>query len=138
MTPEERRAWIARRDQEAMRRNDQRRYGRHHQKRLAAMVAYQATEAGRAAATRAKAAWAARNREKRAAALAVNNAIRDGRLARGMLCAVAGFDCAGRIEAHHWNYQRPLRVTWLCRVHHVMADRLRRLDEEPEGSQVAA
>jgi hypothetical protein len=29
-----------------------------------------------------------------------------------------GDGCWGRIEAHHYNYDRPLEVTWLCVGHH--------------------
>lgn len=32
-------------------------------------------------------------------------------------------------EAHHWDYKQPLKVTWLCRKHHVYADKVRRVRE---------
>jgi hypothetical protein len=34
-----------------------------------------------------------------------------------------------KTEAHHWDYKQPLRVTWLCRKHHVYADKVRRVQE---------
>lgn len=45
---------------------------------------------------------------------AVNNAVRDGRL-RKQPCAVCG---EARVEAHHYDYSRPLDVEWLCKIHH--------------------
>ena len=51
---------------------------------------------------------------KRSARVAVGNALRDGRLNR-QPCAVCG---ASASEAHHFDYSRPLDVTWLCFKHH--------------------
>jgi hypothetical protein len=46
---------------------------------------------------------------------AVNNALRDGNLAR-QPCEICGstFD----VEAHHDDYSKPLEVRWLCFKHH--------------------
>lgn len=44
-------------------------------------------------------------------------AIRDGRLTRGT-CEVCG---AEKTDAHHDDYGEPLRVRWLCRLHHALA-----------------
>lgn len=33
------------------------------------------------------------------------------------------------IEAHHFNYNEPLEVQWLCKAHHIIADRQRRAIE---------
>lgn len=44
----------------------------------------------------------------------VNDAIPDGRLARGP-CEVCG---SRKVEAHHDDYSKPLEVRWLCRRHH--------------------
>jgi len=49
--------------------------------------------------------------ERRAAHVAVGNAIRDGRLEKRP-CAFCGD--SGRVEAHHHDYSKPLDVTWLC------------------------
>lgn len=51
--------------------------------------------------------------EKDKARHAVNNAIRDGKLERGM-CEV----CGEVGQAHHEDYSRPLDVRWLCLKHH--------------------
>lgn len=47
---------------------------------------------------------------------AVRDALASGALAKG-LCEV-GRGCAGRIEAHHDDYKKPLVVRWLCKCHH--------------------
>lgn len=60
--------------------------------------------------------WQAENPEKVRAYRAVRRALASGHLTRGP-CEVGG-DCAGRIEAHHDDYSRPLAVRWLCRKHH--------------------
>lgn len=46
---------------------------------------------------------------------AVNNAIRDGRLVKGP-CEVCG--TTERVQAHHDDYTKPLKVHWLCFQHH--------------------
>lgn len=50
----------------------------------------------------------------RTARVAVNNAIRDGRLVRGP-CVECG---ATPAEGHHDDYTKPLEVRWLCRRCH--------------------
>ncbi len=60
--------------------------------------------------------YKAANPEKERARLALRRAVRAGRV-RVHPCAV-GIGCAGRLEAHHPDYARPLEVVWLCRRHH--------------------
>lgn len=69
--------------------------------------------------------WKERHPEKVAAHAAVRVALRDGALTKGA-CYAAGPDCAGRTEAHHPDYTRPLAVVWTCRRHHRALDRARR------------
>ncbi len=33
-------------------------------------------------------------------------------------CSQIAFNCSGKIEAHHHNYDIPLEVIWLCKNHH--------------------
>lgn len=57
----------------------------------------------------------ARFPERKRAAVAVNNAVRDGRLVK-QPCQV----CGGlKVEGHHEDYSKPLEVVWLCRRHHM-------------------
>jgi hypothetical protein len=63
--------------------------------------------------------------ERRNAAVAVGNAVRDGRLMK-QPCEVCG---ATKVEAHHDDYTKPLEVRWLCNPHHKIADAARRLRE---------
>ena len=60
-----------------------------------------------------------RNRHPRAylAHQMVRNPLRLGVIER-QPCAICGDEKA---EAHHPDYDRPLAVTWLCRVHHLAA-----------------
>ena len=44
-----------------------------------------------------------------------SNALRDGRLKRG-LCEDCGSE---KVEAHHDDYEKPFEVRWLCRRHHI-------------------
>lgn len=53
------------------------------------------------------------NPEKYKAHNAVNNAIRDGKLKKGMCCEECG-EIERRLHAHHDNYSKPLQVKWLC------------------------
>lgn len=81
--------------------------------RVAARIAYQKTDAGKAASSKAKRNYSARNPVKRKAVNAVNNAVRDGRLAK-LPCEI----CGAKAQAHHDDYGKPLDVRWLCPKHH--------------------
>ena len=85
--------------------------------RVAAREAYAKTEAGRAAAGRAKACWAEANKVKKQAAYHVSNAVRDGKLAKPCSCSECGKSNT-RIEGHHDDYSKPLEVRWLCSACH--------------------
>lgn len=72
--------------------------------------------------------WRASNPEKRAAHQKVFVAVRAGKLVKKP-CKVCGKE---RVEAHHNDYSKPLRVVWLCKKHHVEADmRLRKVIHTP-------
>lgn len=90
--------------------------------RVAARAAYQKTESGREAVRRAKDAYKARLPRRRAAHVAVGNAVRDGRLVPWPVCALP--ECNRKPQAHHPDYDRPLDVVWLCPTHHKQAHAL--------------
>lgn len=58
--------------------------------------------------------WARRNPEKRKAQWTLGNAVRDGRVKKHP-CELCG---RTDVEAHHYDYSRPLDVMWLCKTHH--------------------
>jgi hypothetical protein len=61
--------------------------------------------------------WRAANPLRRAAQIALRNAVRDGRVIPWPVCAVP--DCEEtKVEAHHPDYGQPLQVVWLCSAHH--------------------
>lgn len=57
--------------------------------------------------------WKAEHPKRRAAHIAVGNAVRDGRL-----IPLPCFVCGQKAEAHHPDYDQPLDVIWLCSAHH--------------------
>lgn len=73
------------------------------------------------AAPNRQARWHAENPKARWAHIALQNALRRGLVSREP-CAVCG---AEKVDGHHDpdNYDMPLRVTWLCRRHHVAEHR---------------
>lgn len=66
--------------------------------------------------------WRERNPQKRKAQMLVFSAVRNGTLRRGK-CEVCG---AIKTEAHHYDYSLFLVVEWLCKKHHMEADKNRR------------
>jgi SOS response associated peptidase (SRAP) len=59
----------------------------------------------------------AKHRKKHLCRRKLENAIRAGKVKR-QPC----FSCGKMmVEAHHWDYSKPLDVFWLCRLHHVDA-----------------
>jgi hypothetical protein len=72
-----------------------------------------ATPDGRIRVANKSKRYAEKNREKRLAKDAVNNAVRSGKLVkRPCWCG------SKRVEGHHPDYSKPLDVIWLCHTHH--------------------
>lgn len=66
----------------------------------------------------------------------VDAALRCGVLIKPGQCSICGCDESNRrIEAHHYDYRKPLSVVWLCSMCHDKADQLRR---EQEGLPVTS
>lgn len=65
--------------------------------------------------------WREQHPERRAAQIAVGNALRAGRL-QPMPCWI----CGGVAEAHHPDYSSQLDVIWLCPAHHKQAHAMAR------------
>ena len=89
--------------------------------RVAARYQYSQTEAGKAAAIRAKQVFKARHPQKRKAHIAVGNALASGKLKR-QPCIV----CGKKAQGHHEDYNKPLDVTWLCTFHHALRHKILR------------
>lgn len=82
--------------------------------RVAARAAYQASEHGLAATRRSQRAYRQRDPVRKAANLAVGNAVRDGRIVPPPVCLNLECMTPGPVEAHHTAYDHPLGVDWLC------------------------
>lgn len=61
--------------------------------------------------------WRKNNPLKVRAHIAVNNAIRSGRMAKPTKCCKCGV-VSSELQAHHNDYEKPLEVTWLCSCCH--------------------
>lgn len=69
-----------------------------------------------------------KNPSKKNAYMAVDAAIRSGVLARPSFCSGCGCpDTEHRIEAHHYDYSKPLDVIWLCTPCHSRMDAQKRV-----------
>jgi len=82
-------------------------------RRLAAIKAYQQTEAGKASLNKSKRKWEGANWVKKGASTMVVNAVRDGRLYKPDDCSECG-GTPNRLHGHHDDYASPLDVRWLC------------------------
>lgn len=56
--------------------------------------------------------------QKRAARVALGNAVRDGRLLRSPECEVCAVSCD--THGHHEDYSKPLDVIWVCTACHAL------------------
>ena len=63
--------------------------------------------------------WYSRNKEKADAHRRVYLEVKSGRLKKEP-CKVCG---AKRVQAHHPDYSKPLKVVWLCPLHHKLEHR---------------
>lgn len=88
--------------------------------RVKAMADYAKTEAGKAAHARASRKNHALHPGRRAARIALGNAVRDGRVT-----PLPCFCCGEKAEAHHPDYSDPLYPVWLCPAHHKQAHALK-------------
>ena len=60
----------------------------------------------------------------------VDAALKSGDLIRPSFCSACGCsDAEHRIEAHHYDYSKPLDVIWLCTPCHARVDALRRVHD---------
>jgi hypothetical protein len=87
--------------------------------RVAARAEYAKTAAYQESHKATAAKWQAKHPERKKATVAVNNAVRDGRLKK-QPCWV----CGDKAQAHHPDYSRPLDVVWLCPPHHKQTHKL--------------
>lgn len=84
--------------------------------RAAARKEYAKSPAGRQSHQRALKASALRFPDRARARVALNNAVRHGKVNPWPVCAIP--ECNGKPEAHHPDYSAPLAVVWLCNSHH--------------------
>ncbi len=94
-------------------------YERTKPKRLAEVRAYARSERGRELQRQRSAVRRVTEAEKILARTKLNNAIRDGHIARGP-CRDCGVPDT---HGHHHDYSKPLDVIWLCQEYHIAEHR---------------
>ena len=62
--------------------------------------------------------WQAKNFAATRAQAALRNAIKAGVIARPRRCQVRGCKQTSRLQGHHYSYNAPLSVLWVCPKHH--------------------
>lgn len=87
--------------------------------REAARSKYLESDRGRERSNAAKKAYMERNADIRAAHVALDNAVRDGRVWKSPCCMAPGCFSTDRLHGHHSDYSQPLSVVWLCHSCHV-------------------
>lgn len=73
------------------------------------------SESGKISIKKRTKRWTKKNKQKYRVNYLTHNAIRDGRLVR-QPCRICGTEPA---EAHHFSYDEPLIVDWLCKSCHM-------------------
>lgn len=58
-----------------------------------------------------------RSLDKKKAYTAIHNGISRGKIIKPISCQICGKET--RVEAHHYDYKKPLDVIWVCRKHHI-------------------
>ena len=76
--------------------------------------------------------WQRKNRQKVYANRKVQRGVRRGDILKPKHCQVCKM-YKKRIEGHHEDYDKPLKVIWCCKACHTGLDRLRRKREEQEN-----
>ena len=89
--------------------------------RVKARQAYMTTPQGKKAHNKAARKWRGSNPDKRSAHLAVQVALRANKLKKKP-CYKCGSE---RVQAHHDDYNKPLKVVWACAKHHKTLDQRR-------------
>lgn len=117
---------------ECLRHRDALRYPKEAERRAKQHALYIQTPQGRDAQNRAHRKYQERYPHRRAAHIALGNAVRDGKV-----IPLPCFMCGAESEAHHPDYSRPLDVVWLCPAHHrqahVLSNKLiQQLNKEPK------
>lgn len=87
-------------------------YDRNRSRDPARIEARKAREAGKPIAARPES-----DPLKRAARIAVGNALRDGKLKKPPECEICAV-CDDRLHGHHEDYTKPLEVIWVCAACH--------------------
>jgi hypothetical protein len=49
-----------------------------------------------------------------------------GKIKKGK-CEYPNGKCSGRVEGHHWDYNKPLEIAWFCKKHHMLVDKIQKL-----------
>lgn len=109
------------------------RYAANREKTKAAVRKYRSENPGKVLETRLVTCRKRPNQKN--AYRAVDAAIKAGVLTRPMVCSGCGCpDSDHRIEAHHYDYRKPLDVIWLCTPCHRRLDAMRRAQEAKDGA----
>ena len=87
------------------------------------------TERGKSSRIETQKSFIKKHPEKIQAYMIVSNARRKGGLADGESCQYPNCIYTTKVEAHHPDYTKPLQVVWLCKAHHMIADKVRRAKE---------
>lgn len=75
-------------------------------------------------------AWQKKHPERFSVHQQVYRAVKAGKLVRKP-CHLCG---EIKVEAHHFDYSKPLEVEWVCRHHHELADKIRQISERQQAS----